>query len=165
MFLSDGAIANGSEPWRIPDVGTYAPIDPSFAKTGEPFQPYARDPETLARHSRSRAPRAGTPHRRTRGGQRLRQHLLRAQEPRPDGAVAPGQDRRNHRSRPRVDDPTGDAELLLVGWGSYGPIGEACRRARREGIKVAHAHMRHLNPFPANLGEVLRRYRRSCCRR
>jgi 2-oxoglutarate ferredoxin oxidoreductase subunit alpha len=58
-----------------------------------------------------------------------------------------------------VDDPTGDAELLLVGWGSsYGPIGEACRRARRQGIKVAHAHLRHLNPFPANLGDVLRRY-------
>ena len=58
-----------------------------------------------------------------------------------------------------VDDPTGDAELLLIGWGSsYGPIGEACRRARRKGIKVAHAHLRHLNPFPANLGDVLRRY-------
>jgi 2-oxoglutarate ferredoxin oxidoreductase subunit alpha len=58
-----------------------------------------------------------------------------------------------------VDDPTGDAELLLLGWGSsFGPIGEACRRARRRGIKVAHAQLRHLNPFPANLGEVLRRY-------
>jgi 2-oxoglutarate ferredoxin oxidoreductase subunit alpha len=58
-----------------------------------------------------------------------------------------------------VDDPTGDAEILLVGWGSsYGPIGEACRRARRKGIKIAHAHIRHLNPFPANLGEVLSRY-------
>jgi 2-oxoglutarate ferredoxin oxidoreductase subunit alpha len=58
-----------------------------------------------------------------------------------------------------VDDPTGDAELLMLGWGSsYGPIGEACRRARRKGIKVAHAQLRNLNPFPANLGEVLRRY-------
>src|SRR5258708_20278898 len=58
-----------------------------------------------------------------------------------------------------VDDPTGDAELLMIGWGSsYGPIGEACRRARRKGIKVAHAQLRNLNPFPANLGEVLRRY-------
>jgi 2-oxoglutarate ferredoxin oxidoreductase subunit alpha len=58
-----------------------------------------------------------------------------------------------------VDDPTGDAELLLLGWGSsYGPIGEACRRARRRGIKVAHAQLRYLNPFPANLGEVLARY-------
>jgi len=58
-----------------------------------------------------------------------------------------------------VDDPTGDAELLLLGWGSsYGPIGEASRRARRKGIKVAHAQLRYLNPMPANLGEVLRSY-------
>ena len=96
MILSDGAIANGSEPWRIPDVSTYAPIDHTFAQPGEPFQPYARDPETLARqfadsgHSRPRAP-----HRRSRGGQRLGQHLLRAEEPRPDGAAASGQDRRH----------------------------------------------------------------------
>ncbi len=63
-----------------------------------------------------------------------------------------------------VDDPTGDAELLLIGWGSsFGPIGEACRRARRKGVKVAHAHLRHLNPFPANLGEVLRRYPKVVC--
>ena len=63
-----------------------------------------------------------------------------------------------------VDDPTGDAELLLIGWGSsYGPIGEACRRARRKGIKVAHAHLRYLSPFPANLGDVLRRYPMVVC--
>ena len=63
-----------------------------------------------------------------------------------------------------VDDPTGDAELLLIGWGSsYGPIGEACRRARRKGIKVAHAHLRYLSPFPANLGDVLRRYPQVVC--
>jgi 2-oxoglutarate/2-oxoacid ferredoxin oxidoreductase subunit alpha len=58
-----------------------------------------------------------------------------------------------------VDDPSGEAELLMLGWGSsYGPIGEACRRARRNGVKVAHAQLRHLNPFPANLEEVLRKY-------
>jgi len=55
--------------------------------------------------------------------------------------------------------PETDAELLLIGWGSsYGPIGEACRRARRKGVKVAHTHLRYLSPFPANLGDVLRRY-------
>lgn len=59
-----------------------------------------------------------------------------------------------------VDDPSGQAELLIVGWGSsYGPIGEACRRARRRGTAVAHLHLRHLNPLPRNLGEVLGRYR------
>ena len=59
----------------------------------------------------------------------------------------------------QVDDPSGDAELLMLGWGSsFGPIGEACRRARRRGVRVAHAQLRHLNPLPANLGEVLARY-------
>jgi 2-oxoglutarate/2-oxoacid ferredoxin oxidoreductase subunit alpha len=60
-----------------------------------------------------------------------------------------------------VDDPEGQARVLVLGWGStYGPIGAACRRLRREGLSVAQAHLRHLNPFPANLGEVLRRYDR-----
>ena len=65
-----------------------------------------------------------------------------------------------------VDDPTGDARVLVIGWGStYGPIGAACRRVRRAGLSVAQAHLRHLNPFPADLGEVLRRYDRVVCRR
>jgi 2-oxoglutarate ferredoxin oxidoreductase subunit alpha len=59
-----------------------------------------------------------------------------------------------------VDDPDGDAELLVLGWGStYGPIGAGCRRVRGDGLSIAQAHLRHLNPFPANLGEVLRRYK------
>jgi len=63
-----------------------------------------------------------------------------------------------------VDDPTGDAELLMLGWGSsFGPIGEACRRVRRRGGTVAHAQVRHLNPMPANLGEVLGRYSTVVC--
>ena len=58
-----------------------------------------------------------------------------------------------------VDDPSGQAKLLVLGWGStYGSIGAAVRRARRDGHAVAQAHLRHVNPFPANLGEVLRRY-------
>ena len=58
-----------------------------------------------------------------------------------------------------VDDPSGEAKLLVLGWGStYGSIGAAVRRARRAGHEVAQAHLRHLNPFPPNLGEVLRRY-------
>ncbi|HEY3527584.1 MAG TPA: 2-oxoglutarate ferredoxin oxidoreductase subunit alpha, partial [Nocardioides sp.] len=60
-----------------------------------------------------------------------------------------------------VDDPAGDAELLVLGWGStYGPIGAAVRDVREDGGKVAQAHLRHLNPFPANTGEVVSRYRR-----
>jgi 2-oxoglutarate ferredoxin oxidoreductase subunit alpha len=160
ILLSDGAIANGSEPWRIPDVTTFEPIDHSFAKSDEPFQPYARDPETLARQFAV----PGTPGLEHRiGGLEAangsgnisyepKNHdlMVRLRQAKIDGIAVPDL---------VVDDPSGDAELLLLGWGSsYGPIGEACRRARRNGIKVAHAQLRYLNPFPANLGEILRRY-------
>ena len=60
-----------------------------------------------------------------------------------------------------VDDPDGDARVLVLGWGStYGPIGAACRRVRETGASIAQAHLRHLNPFPADLGELLARYER-----
>jgi 2-oxoglutarate/2-oxoacid ferredoxin oxidoreductase subunit alpha len=160
IILSDGAIANGSEPWRIPDITTYESIEHTFAKTGEPFEPYARDPETLARQFAI----PGTPGLEHRIGglesangsgnisYEPKNHdlMVRLRQLKIDGITVPDI---------KVDDPTGDAELLMLGWGSsYGPIGEACRRARRNGIKVAHAQLRYLNPFPANLEEVLRRY-------
>ena len=160
ILLSDGAIANGSEPWRIPDISSYEPISHTFAKPDEPFEPYARDSETLARQFAV----PGTPgleHRiggleKANGSGNIsyepKNHdlMMRLRQAKIDGVTVPDL---------QVDDPTGDAELLIVGWGSsYGPIGEACRRARRKGIKVAHAHVRHLNPFPANLGDVLKRY-------
>src|SRR6201994_1650892 len=147
LILSDGAIANGSEPWRIPDVtdpSAYPPIEHTFAKTGEPFQPYARDPETLARQFAV----PGTPgleHRiggleAANGAGKIsyepKNHDLmgRLLQAKIDGIAVPDLE---------VDDPSGDAELLMIGWGSsYGPIGEACRRARRKGIKVAHAQLR-----------------------
>lgn len=160
IILSDGAIANGSEPWQIPDISTYPAIEHTFAKSGEPFAPYARDPETLARQFAV----PGTPGLEHRiGGLEAangsgnisyepKNHdlMVRLRQEKIAGITVPDLE---------VDDPTGDAELLMLGWGSsYGPVGEACRRARRKGIKVAQAHLRHLNPFPANLGEVLRRY-------
>lgn len=160
VLLSDGAIANGSEPWRIPDVADLEPIERDFAKPDEPFQPYARDPETLARQFAVPGT-AGLEHRiggleKTNGSGDISYDpgnhdlMVRLRQAKVDGIKVPDLE---------VDDPTGDAELLLLGWGSsYGPIGEACRRARRNGIKVAHAHLRYLNPFPANLGEVLARY-------
>lgn len=161
ILLSDGAIANGSEPWRIPDVTTFEPIERNLAQPGDDFQPYARDPETLARQFAI----PGTPGLEHRiGGLEAANGsgnisydpanhdlMVRLRQAKIDGIGVPDVE---------VDDPTGDAELLLIGWGSsYGPIGEACRRARRSGIKVAQAHLRHLNPLPANLGDVLRRYR------
>ncbi len=160
ILLSDGAIANGSEPWRIPDISTYAAIEHTFVGEGEPFAPYARDPQTLARQFAV----PGTPgleHRiggleSANGSGNISYEpanhdlMVRLRQEKIAGIEVPDLE---------VDDPTGDAELLLLGWGSsYGPIGEACRRARRNGIKVAHAQLRHLNPFPANLGEVLARY-------
>ncbi|CDP89009.1 MULTISPECIES: 2-oxoacid:acceptor oxidoreductase subunit alpha [Mycolicibacterium] len=160
IILSDGAVANGSEPWQIPDISSYPAIEHNFAKSGEPFAPYARDPETLARQFAV----PGTPGLEHRiGGLEAangsgnisyepKNHdlMVRLRQEKIAGIAVPELE---------VDDPTGDAELLMLGWGSsYGPIGEACRRARRKGIKVAQAHLRHLNPFPANLGEVLRRY-------
>ncbi|MFV0459794.1 MAG: 2-oxoacid:acceptor oxidoreductase subunit alpha [Actinomycetales bacterium] len=170
MLLSDGYIANGSEPWRIPDVSTLAPIAPGFA-TGpnhtdedgvESFQPYARDADTLARPW---APpgTAGLEHR--IGGLEKaditgdisydpsNHHAMTAlRQAKVDGVDVPDVE---------VEDPDGQAKLLMVGWGStYGPIGAACRRVRATGGHVAQIHLRHLNPLPANLGDVLRRYER-----
>jgi 2-oxoglutarate ferredoxin oxidoreductase subunit alpha len=162
FVLSDGAIANGSEPWRIPDVGTFDPIETSVAQPGEDFAPYARDPLTLARQFAVPGT-AGLEHRiggleKANGSGDISYHgdnhdlMVRLRQAKVDGIAVPDL---------AVDDPTGDAELLLLGWGSsFGPIGEACRRVRRRGVKVAHAQLRHLNPLPANLGEILARYPR-----
>ncbi len=136
------------------------PIEIDFASAGTEFAPYARDPLTLARQFAV----PGTPgleHRiggleKANGSGDISYHgdnhdqMVRLRQSKIDGITVPDLE---------VDDPSGDAELLILGWGSsFGPIGEACRRARRRGIKVAHAQLRYLNPMPANLGEVLRRY-------
>jgi 2-oxoglutarate ferredoxin oxidoreductase subunit alpha len=167
LLLSDGSLANGSEPWRVPDAGTLTTFDPAFATgpnspDGEEFWPYLRDADTLAR------PWAvpGTPgleHRigglekaDGRGGISYEpdnhDRMTRLRAAKIDGIPVPDVE---------VDDPTGDATLLVVGWGStYGPIGAGARRVRALGHKVATAHLRHVNPLPANLGEVLARYER-----
>ena len=160
MVLSDGAIANGSEPWRIPEVATFDAIETDFASAGEDFAPYARDPRTLARQFAVPGT-AGLEHRvggleKANGSGDIsydggnHDQMVRLRQAKVDGVEVPDIS---------VDDPSGDAALLILGWGSsFGPIGEACRRARRRGIHVAHAQIRHLNPLPANLGDVLRRY-------
>ncbi|HEY9378013.1 MAG TPA: 2-oxoacid:acceptor oxidoreductase subunit alpha [Jiangellaceae bacterium] len=172
LLLSDGYLANGAEPWRIPAVSDLPVIDPGFATSRnfgngsgpQEFWPYLRDPSTLAR------PWAipGTPG---------LEHRIGGIE-KADGSGDISYDPDNHDRMVRlrqakvdgiaasigplaVDDPTGDARLLVLGWGStYGPIGAAVRRVRRAGRPVAQAHLRHLNPFPANTGEVLRAYDR-----
>jgi 2-oxoglutarate ferredoxin oxidoreductase subunit alpha len=166
-LLSDAYLANGSEPWLLPDVSTLPDISTSFAT--EPnfegtFLPYLRDEKTLAR------PWAvpGTPGLEHRIG-----GLEKADR---TGNVSYDPDNHDLMTRLRaqkvagiagdipeleVDDPDGDASVLVLGWGgTYGPIAAACRRVRDGGRSVAHAHLRHLNPFPRNTGEVLRRYDR-----
>ncbi|HEX2313514.1 MAG TPA: 2-oxoacid:acceptor oxidoreductase subunit alpha [Thermomonospora sp.] len=165
VLLSDGYLANGSEPWRIPDVDTLPTIEPGFAEPGEEgFQPFRRDPETLAR------PWAVP-------GTAGLEHRIGGLE-KPDGSGNISYDPDNHDTMTRlrqakidgiandipplaVDDPSGRARVLVLGWGcTYGSIAAAVRRVRAAGGEIAQAHLRHLNPFPANLGQVLRSYDR-----
>nr|WP_307850000.1 2-oxoacid:acceptor oxidoreductase subunit alpha [Saccharopolyspora sp. HNM0986] len=166
LLLSDGAVANGSEPWLIPDVTKLPDLRVSFATepnapdgSGE-FWPYVRDPETLAREWAVPGT-PGTEHRiggleKADGAGNIsydpdnHDKMVRLRQAKIDGIEVPDIE---------VDDPSGQAGVLVLGWGSsYGPIGAACRRVRGQGMAVAQAHLRHLNPMPGNLGEVLRRY-------
>jgi 2-oxoglutarate ferredoxin oxidoreductase subunit alpha len=168
FILSDGYLANGAEPWRLPAVADLPDLTVEF--TTEPnhvlddgtqaFWPYKRDPETLAR------PWAvpGTPglEHRIGGIEKAdgigtisydaanHDRMVRLRQAKIDGITVPDM---------VVDDPDGDAKVLVLGWGStYGPIGAGCRRVRKDGLKIAQAHLRHLNPFPGNLESVLRHY-------
>ncbi|WP_226345706.1 2-oxoacid:acceptor oxidoreductase subunit alpha [Agilicoccus flavus] len=172
ILLSDGYLANGSEPWQIPEVAELPDLRVEFATEpnatdakGRPaFHPYVRDPETLAR------PWAVP-------GTKGLEHRIGGIE-KADGTGEISYDPDNHDLMVRlraakiariadtipdlaVDDPDGDAEVLILGWGStYGPIASAVRDVRLAGMKVAQAHLTHLNPMPSNTGDVLRRYRR-----
>ncbi|MFL5936149.1 MAG: 2-oxoacid:acceptor oxidoreductase subunit alpha [Gaiellaceae bacterium] len=164
FLLSDAYLANGSEPWLLPDLSELPDISSPFATTTNSngdFMPYLRDPETLAR------PWAvpGTPG---------LQHRIGGLE-KADVTGNVSYDPDNHdlmvRLRDRkvagiaadiaeleVDDPDA-ASLLVLSWGgTYGPVAAGVRRIRKDGGRVAHAHLRHLNPFPRNTGEVLRSY-------
>jgi 2-oxoglutarate ferredoxin oxidoreductase subunit alpha len=172
IILSDGYLANGSEPWQIPTVDSLAKLRDEFkfaisneysgADAAPEFLPFQRDPQTLAR------PWAipGTPG---------LEHRIGGIE-KADGAGTISYDPDNHDKMVRlrqakidgiaadippieVDDPDGNARVLVLGWGStYGSIGAAARRVRLAGGSVAQAHLRHLCPFPANLGDVLLAY-------
>jgi len=172
FLLSDGNLANGSEPWRVPDVAALPAIDPAFA-TGpnhtladgtEVFWPYLRDPATLGRPW-ALPGTAGLEHRiggleKSDGPGEIsyspdnHDRMVRLRAAKVDGIAA---------SIPPlvVDDPSGRARTLVVAWGStFGPVQAACRRLRADGLDIAAVHLRHLNPFPANLGDVLARYER-----
>ena len=165
ILLSDTFLGNSSEPWLLPDVDSLPTIDPAFAtgpNAGQEFLPYLRD-ENLAR------PWAipGTPGLRHRVGGLEKE----------DGTGDISYDPENHQRMTdlrtakvakvaddipelEVEDPDGDADLLVLGWGStYGTIRAAARRIRARELKVATAHLMHLNPFPSNTEDVVRRYR------
>jgi 2-oxoglutarate ferredoxin oxidoreductase subunit alpha len=165
MLLSDGYLANGSEPWRIPDLDELPDISVRFTTEpngddGTTYLPYRRDPETLARPWAVPGT-AGLEHRiggieKADGTGNIsydpnnHDKMVRLRQAKIDGIDVPDL---------TVDDPDGDARVLVLGWGStYGPIAAAARRVRAAGHKVAQAHLRHLNPLPANTGEVLRSY-------
>jgi 2-oxoglutarate ferredoxin oxidoreductase subunit alpha len=172
IILSDGYLANGSEPWRIPEVASLPKLRDEFSFSspnewrvagGQPdFLPFKRDPETLAR------PWAipGTPglEHRIGGIEKAdvagtisydpdnHDKMVRLRQAKIDGIAA-------DIGPLEVDDPDGDAKVLVLGWGStFGSIGAAVRRVRLAGGAVAQAHLRHLSPFSANLGEVLLSY-------
>jgi 2-oxoglutarate ferredoxin oxidoreductase subunit alpha len=162
-LLSDAYLANGSEPWLIPSIGDLPDISTEFATAGEgEFMPYARDPETLARAWAI----PGTPG--------LEHRIGGLEKADVTGSISYDPENHDLMTRLRaakvagiandiplleVDDPDGDADTLVLGWGStYGPIGAAVRRVRKDGHKVARAHLHYLNPFPRNTGEELRSY-------
>ena len=168
MLLSDGMLANGSEPWRIPDVDDLPVIDPAFAAApdgdGEAFQPYLRDEATLARPWAIPGT-AGLEHR-IGGLEKGDGHGNISYDPANHDFMVRTRQAKVDRiadSLPplEVDDPSGSARVLVLGWGStYGPIGAGVRRVRKAGYHVAQVHLRHLNPFPKDLGEILKRYDR-----
>ncbi len=168
ILLSDGYLANSSEPWQVPEVADLPEIDPQFAtatEDGKPFAPYARD-ERLVR------PWAipGTPG---------LQHRIGGLE-KAEGSGNISYDGVNHERMtdvraakvagiardipPLVVDADPDAKLLVLGWGSTeGSIRAGARRVRRAGLKVAVTHLHHLNPLPPNTGDVLRSFDHVVC--
>ncbi|MEU8077353.1 2-oxoacid:acceptor oxidoreductase subunit alpha [Catellatospora citrea] len=164
ILLSDGYVANGSEPWLLPEISELPDLQVEYATgpNGEDgkFYPYLRDPETMAR------PWAvpGTP------GLEHRIGGLEKADKTGDISYDPANHDFMVRTRAarieaidvpdiEVEDPSGEAKVLVLGWGStYGPIGAAARALRQRGVNVAQAHLRHLNPLPKNLGEVLASY-------
>ena len=166
ILLTDTFLANSSEPWRLPDVDGLPSIDPSFAERpnmGSEFLPYLRD-ENLAR------PWAVP-------GTVGLEHRIGGLEKEADSTGNISYDPQNHQWATdlraakvlkvaddipplEVDDPSGEADFLVLGWGStYGAIRVAVDRARDRGKKVARVHLSHMNPLPKDLGEILRRYR------
>lgn len=163
LLLSDGYVANSNEPWRIPSFEDLEPIEVEHLREPEDFQPYSRDEATLARPWVI----PGTPGMEHRLGGLEKQDLT--------GNVS--YDAENHELMSRlrqekvqriadflpplkVEGAT-EGQVLVVSWGgTWGAVATACRRVADEGVAVGHVHLRHLNPFPKDLGEILARFRK-----
>ena len=155
-------LANGAEPWLVPDIASLPKIDVEFVQEGaEGFQPYARDPGTLAR------PWA------IPGTKGLEHRIGGLEKANITGAISYDADNHDLMTQLRAQKVAGitvpdqevdhqeGADVLVLSWGgTYGPVHAGVRRVRAGGGKVAHAHLRWLNPFPANLGDVLKSYDR-----
>jgi 2-oxoglutarate/2-oxoacid ferredoxin oxidoreductase subunit alpha len=173
VLLSDGYLANSAEPWRLPEVDDLPDLSSAFSFTTEPngedgtFLPYLRDPDTLARPwavpgtpglehrvgGIEKAPETG--HISYDGVNHHEQTVLRHERIERVAASLPPLE---------VDDPSGDADVLVIGWGSTeGPIRAACHQLRERGKPVARVHLRHLAPLPRELPDLLRSYRRVVC--
>ncbi len=163
IVLSDGFLANGSEPWRIPDPSTLPPIEVHFRTDPDGFFPYLRDPATLGRPW----VRPGTPG--------LEHRIGGIEKQDGTGDISYDPDNHDHMVRTRAEKvrrvaqeipPTSingpaTGDLLVVGWGgTYGAITAAVERSQADGKAVASVHLRHLNPLPPDLGHILREYRR-----
>ncbi|MCC5948571.1 MAG: 2-oxoacid:acceptor oxidoreductase subunit alpha [Nitriliruptoraceae bacterium] len=173
VLLSDGYLANSAEPWLLPDVADLPDLSTSFAFTTEPngpdggFLPYLRDERTLARPW-ALPGTAGLEHR--IGGLEKEDgsgHI--SYEPENHHAMTELRHERMQRIADQlpaleVDDPSGEAEVLLLGWGSTeGPIRAACHQLRERGTPVARVHLHHLNPLPNEVDELLRSYDTVIC--
>ena len=158
FYLSDGYLANGAEPWAIPEIDQLPKIEVHFATDPATFMPYARDPETFAR------PYAlpGTPGLEHRIGGIEKQHITGNVNYDPENHHLMVKLRQEKIDRAAADIPPVEVmgektgKVLVLGWGStYGSISSAVEKMQREGKSVSAAHLRYLNPFPRNLGEVL----------
>jgi 2-oxoglutarate ferredoxin oxidoreductase subunit alpha len=168
ILLSDTFLANSSEPWLLPSAADLPEIDPGFATTpnhagpdGSEFWPYERDErmarpwalpgtEGLQHVIGGLEKQAGTGH--ISYDAQNHAEMIRQREAKVAGIA-------NEIGELEVDDPDGDATMLVLGWGStFGAVKGACRRVRLRGRKVARAHLHHLNPLPRNTGDVVRAY-------
>jgi len=164
FLLTDGYLANGAEPWPIPDVSKLPKIDVKFRTDPEGFHPFLRDPETLARNWAI----PGTPG--------LTHRIGGLEKDFNSGHISYNAENHEKMTKTRaakiagiandipeqkIEIGTEQGKLLVLGWGStYGSIREAVTRCRERGLDVSHAHVRHLNPFPKNLGDLLKRFDR-----